>query len=457
MKKNVYCVVSIAILFATLFLVSCASMSWQTPNYDAMCDDLPSDVTNYCDYKIEKCKLPDGKVVDMYFFNNVNDGVKWFNVQERRFNPEFPEIAKKNLERLQASGRRDDEWVVRDWKCVPTGPIAPFWKAVWALANKTGSKDVSKYISRSPISYFAVDDPAFGQLSEFFQNSPNFAGASAMGCYEDSDGVYLFTICPVKNLAAVQRNQLVQKEHKGQFGYEVAYIPRKMYADVKPVKLNPAKETPFNPNNIPDSNRNLVPVVSSGNGAYYYDNDLANELQWLAVTTACKGIYDMAYTGDFRQKNPTDYYQTKHIKKYLATNDGRASKGTTLFEGICFDYADFAYQELKQNKLNYPRVANFWMVGTFSDPNDVVAYRLANEGEQSNFTINRTPVVVNSHNHIYAHDGATSHAWFWVQATDGTMYWVDPTWTDGTGRPVYGIVRGGREVQLEPNPAYCVK
>ena len=58
----------------------------------------------------------------------------------------------------------------------------------------------------------------------------------------------------------------------------------------------------------------------------------------------------MVYTGDFSAKNPTDYYKTRFIKKYLATNDGRASKGTTKVEGISFDYADFAYQELRDNK-----------------------------------------------------------------------------------------------------------
>ncbi len=113
---------------------------------------------------------------------------------------------------------------------------------------------------------------------------------------------------------------------------------------------------------------------------------------------------------------------------------------------------------MKNNKSSYsPRIAEFYMVSTFKDPNDIVVYRLANTGEVPNMTINNTPVVVFNHKHIYAHDGATNHAWFWVRATDGTTYWVDPTWTDGSGRPVYGIVRGVREVQLEPNPAYCVE
>ncbi len=72
-------------------------------------------------------------------------------------------------------------------------------------------------------------------------------------------------------------------------------------------------------------------------------------------------------------------------------------------------------------------------------------------------TINRTPVVVFSHNHILAHDRATNHAWFWVQSTDGTVYWIDPTWTDNTGRPVYGIVRGGKEIELSPSSSLCVR
>ena len=230
-----------------------------------------------------------------------------------------------------------------------------------------------------------------------------------------------------------------------------------IYPKINPPKISPAKVKPLNPDTLPDSDRDLKPVASSGNGEYYYDETLAYQLQWLAVKIACKGMYDMAYTGDFRAKNPTDYYKTSFIKKYLATNDGKASKGTTLFEGICFDYADFAYQELSDNKKSYSsRIAKFYMVGTFKDANDIIAYRLAAKGESSDMTINRTPVVVFSHNNIRAHDAATNHAWFWVQATDGTMYWVDPTWTDNSGRPVYGIVRGGQEIQLPYDKSLCV-
>ena len=59
-------------------------------------------------------------------------------------------------------------------------------------------------------------------------------------------------------------------------------------------------------------NSNLEPVTPKGKGEYYYDANFAYRMQWLAVKIACKGIYDMAYTGDFRAKNPTDYYKTRY-------------------------------------------------------------------------------------------------------------------------------------------------
>ena len=59
-RKNVYCIVSIDILFAILFLVSCAS----TPNRRAL-EDGATDVTNYSDFKVENCTLPDGDKMRM--------------------------------------------------------------------------------------------------------------------------------------------------------------------------------------------------------------------------------------------------------------------------------------------------------------------------------------------------------------------------------------------------------
>lgn len=129
-----------------------------------------------------------------------------------------------------------------------------------------------------------------------------------------------------------------------------------------------------------------------------------------------------------------------------------------MFEGICFDYADFAYKELSTNRKEYSsKISNFYMVGSFKDPNTIVVYRIAKSGEAHDMIINGTPVIVYSQRQIRAHENATFHAWFWVQAKDGTMYWVDPTWTDNSGRPVYGIVRGGQEIELKADQRYCVR
>lgn len=276
----------------------------------------------------------------------------------------------------------------------------------------------------------------------------------AQACYEDEDGVYLLTISQPKYLAQIVNDKQAQNWHKGQLGYQIQFVPKIMYSKVDPPKLSPAKTTPINPNSIPDSGFDLEPVAATGNSPYYYDADLANQLQWLAVVVACKGEYDMAYTGDFSATNPVDNYTTSFIKKYLASNNGKASRGTPKFEGICFDYADWAYKELSANKSSYSNIAGFWMVGTFGDCNDIIRYRIAEYGEHSDMLINGTPVVVFNHNRIKAHSNATHHAWFWVQSTDGTVYWIDPTWTDNSGRPVYGIVRNGQEIELEPDSRF---
>ena len=73
-------------------------------------------------------------------------------------------------------------------------------------------------------------------------------------------------------LKFLQDNKEMQKLHKNEFAYEVAFIPKEYYK-FKPVKLNPAKTQPFNPSSIPDSDRNLVPLARKGNDTYYYDTN----------------------------------------------------------------------------------------------------------------------------------------------------------------------------------------
>ena len=434
------------IIATTLILFSCAS----TPNSDAAVEVLANDLSNYADYIVDNCKLPDGKTARMCVYNNAHDGERIQNWQSWKFDKSVQESRRQFIEKYHPNPNDTGFLSGGFFYWYPTGPVSPFWESYFAIKYKYGDKAANEMMQAAvSVTYYNAED--LGQLSQFMTTS----NCLAQGYYEDSTGKYVLSIgSPNSFLTTISKKE--RKNHRDQFAYVVSYIPKNMYKEVRPLKINPAKTQPFNPSAIPDSNRNLAPVISEGSAPYYYDGKMANKMQWLAVKIACKGVYDMAYTGDFSAKNPRDYYKTSFIKNYLATN-GATSKGTKLFEGVCFDYADFAYQELSENQKEYPSAKNYWMVGTFEDPNDIVAYRIANRGERATDTINRTPVVVASHNHIQSHSNAKHHAWFWVQAEDGIIYWVDPTWTDNTGKPVYGIVRNGKEIQLEPDSRYSVQ
>ena len=408
--------------------------------------DYPSDLSgaDYCNYKFEKYEFPDGKVADVYVFEEIRDQAVWLNVQKFALMPSERERYKRNI----ANG---EDVYESNWHLNVTGPMTPFYTVYSILLDKYGQNKLLKMAGvQSELfvnSFYKPED--LGVLGNYLTEK-----SSASACYEDENGVYWLRISSSKNAVSLRGNKKAQKDHKGEFVYDIVYIPKRMYPKIDFPKLPPAKVTPFDPNNIPDSDRDLQPSAPKSNSPYYYDGNLAYTLQWLAVKIACKGTYDMAYTGDFSAENPVDWYKTSFIKKYLAKN-GEYSKGTDLFEGICFDYADFAYRELTDNRNSYQNVANYWMVGS-SAPNDIQTYRIAKKGETGNGIINGTPIVEFTHAHIRAHADAINHAWFWVQANDGVMYWVDPTWTDNSGRPVYGIVRGGQEIQLEPDPAFCV-
>jgi tetratricopeptide (TPR) repeat protein len=52
-------------------------------------------------------------------------------------------------------------------------------------------------------------------------------------------------------------------------------------------------------------------------------------------------------------------------------------------------------------------------------------------------------------------NNTTHHAWLWIYGSDGTIYWIDPTWTDGNGYIWWGVVQDGREVQTRPAERLC--
>jgi hypothetical protein len=60
-------------------------------------------------------------------------------------------------------------------------------------------------------------------------------------------------------------------------------------------------------------------------------NSLANELQWLAIQTACVGQYNMAQTGDYSIGDPRDYYTPADIREYLARQSGSRTATATVY------------------------------------------------------------------------------------------------------------------------------
>lgn len=467
MRKVYRSFLSFLMAVAVFLLSSCTTMSLMsaTNKYFDAYKNGETDLTNYADYQLKECKFPDGKIVTAYVFNSNAEALLWQRLQQKKYysdawkqqqNKIYEEYMKK-AEEEERSNSYYKVYSIGDYrttygfsyKWYPTGPLSPFFQAAKTMADNYGGMEKvnEMLVKNNPVSYYDKND--LGSLSDIMTKD-----SAAYACYEDSVGTYFLFISKPEYQDARLVSEEMKKFHKDEFAYQIEFIPKEFYK-VPTVKLNPAKTTPYNPDSVPDSKRNLTPDISSGSSAYYYDKTLAYNLQWLAVEVACKGKYDMAYTGDFYTKNPTDYYTTSYIKQYLAKS-GEYTRGTTLFEGICFDYADWAYQDVASNKKNF-NVTDVWMVGTFNDSSNIIAYRIAQNGETPNYQINGTPVIVAAQYHIAAHENAKYHAWLWVRGTDGVFYWVDPTWTDNSGRPVYGIVRGGKEIELAPSSELCVK
>jgi len=60
------------------------------------------------------------------------------------------------------------------------------------------------------------------------------------------------------------------------------------------------------------------------------------------------------------------------------------------------------------------------------------------------------------HLSVIPHDNNTNHAWIIIQHNNGTWYWVDPTWTDNTGRVIFGTIINNKEVSKTPIESLCV-
>jgi len=193
--------------------------------------------------------------------------------------------------------------------------------------------------------------------------------------------------------------------------------------------------------------------------------DLADALQDLAIQTACLGMYSTAQTGVYvtsRYDDPPDWYDPPMMANRFAAMSGNMTRIETFY-GVCFDYAQFAWNDIKKYQKWYNDAGmkgQQWYIAVANkgNPNIIILYDPLPEGRRNEATIISNGIYLkeNSRHRVYAHDGATGHAWLWVQHNNGTWYWIDPTWTDNTGYPWWGMVRNGKEEQYYPDPEYCV-
>jgi len=192
-------------------------------------------------------------------------------------------------------------------------------------------------------------------------------------------------------------------------------------------------------------------------------DDLANRLQDLAIQTACVGVYTKAKTNinvNLRYDDPPDYYTPSMLANRFTTISGSKTH-TNAFYGVCFDYAQYAWYEIKKNQKKFNDAGmkgTQWYIAIANAgyPNTIILYDPVSKEKASITLTNGISLKEISRYNIYAHDGTSNHAWLWVQHNNGTWYWIDPTWTDNTGYVWWGVVENGREVQQYPDPDYCV-
>jgi tetratricopeptide (TPR) repeat protein len=187
-------------------------------------------------------------------------------------------------------------------------------------------------------------------------------------------------------------------------------------------------------------------------------SSFTDELQWLAVQTACIGIYNMEQTGNYTLSDPHDYYQPNHIRSYLTALSGDETKNT-MFYGICFNYAQAAYEDILQYQSHYEnlgmRQSGWYIAAAFDNSGEIILFDPVSR-ENASMIANGVSVKENSRHKVRTHGSATKHAWLWVYGADGTIYWIDPTWTDNAGYVVWGIVQNGAEVDMAPAASLSV-
>ncbi|MDR1893087.1 MAG: hypothetical protein LBQ61_00130 [Spirochaetales bacterium] len=174
----------------------------------------------------------------------------------------------------------------------------------------------------------------------------------------------------------------------------------------------------------------LVLMARSG-----FADGFTDELQRLAMQTACIGQYNGAQTGNYALGDPHDYYTPGDIREYLTRTSGSRTRTQTFF-GVCFDYAQAAYDDILQRRSHYEGLGmqrDGWYIAVATDNSRQISLYDPVSRDEATVIMNGVPLKLRSRQNVRAHGNATNHAWLWVYGNDGAIYWIDPTWTDNNG------------------------
>lgn len=197
-----------------------------------------------------------------------------------------------------------------------------------------------------------------------------------------------------------------------------------------------------------------------------FADSFTDAIQDLAIQTACIGQYSATQAGGGWYDDPHDYYTPPMMADRFKDMSGNMTR-TDTFYGICFDYAQSAYQYIDKYQSWYNKQGmyenKFWIAGTHENNNLTI---LQYPGTKSDHTTVQNGVYVKipsggvwkvkTHKKLNG-ERALHHAWVWIERADGVQFWIDPTWTDNLGYVVYGYVKNGQEeVQCRPSREFCI-
>ena len=137
-----------------------------------------------------------------------------------------------------------------------------------------------------------------------------------------------------------------------------------------------------------------------------YADDFTDALQGLCVEAACVGVYSATQSGGGWWGDPLDYYTPQMVAEYLANMSGDKTR-TETFYGVCFDYAQYAYNFLERDWTRYKSLGakQYYIVGVDDNPNVMTLFDPVPENRvrwSNGYCVDtRDDMILEKHNGVY--------------------------------------------------------